>query len=441
MTFDQNSSLLTLVKHHLSSDRSRLTLVLAALLITPLLFFWRPFQRQFLTYVLLRSAAPTTEILSEVVAQTGEPALLLKRLWQTQRIPHRRFVLSYLGRISNEAPIVFHAMEAIMLNATGDADIEARELAFAALARAKHPQLRELALEQLEDVDPAARVLGLQTLRSIAASNDVPIAIRLLSDSEPRVVVAAALVLRQVTGQDVGIRLSHALPQFVGIGTNAHTPPDLNAIRQGVQRWHDWWAQHRAEYPAMQFSRSRSKPAVGLAINDFSLADSNGKLAHLSDYRGKAVLLAFWSADSPASLDAASELAALQQANPERLAILGICVPPASSCGDEHEPKAEQASHHQHNEATFPSANPAQAPDPNHELALERKGSYPMLLDSKGTVGLSFAAEILPAYVLIDAQGILRRRFLGNRNRQVLEAMLDEVNSTNAQRPAKPSAL
>jgi peroxiredoxin len=299
-----------------------------------------------------------------------------------------------------------------------------------------------LALEQLADVELAARVLGLQTLPSIATSKDVRITISLLSDSEPRVVVAAALVLRQVTGQDFGIRLSQALPHFFGMGTNAPPPPDLNAIGQGVHRWQDWWARHHAEYPAAQFSHSRSKPVAGLTTDDFGLADSNGKSVRLSDYRGKSVLLAFWSPDSPASLDAASELAALHQANPERLAVLGICVPPASSCRDEHEPKTERANHrHHHDEASSSSANPAHALDQIQELALEHKITCPVLLDSKGAIGLRFAIENLPTYVLVDAQGIVRRRFVGTRSKQVLEAMIDEVSGTNPEHALKPSAL
>lgn len=440
VTCDQKSSLPTRVKHHLSSGRSRLTLIFATLLLAPLLLFWRPLQRQCLTYVLLRSDAPSTEVLSELVAKTGDPVLLLKRLWQTQRIPHRRFVLSYLGRTLNETPIVFRAMEAIMLNALSDADIEARELAFAALARAKHPELRGLALEQLKDVDPAVRVLGLQTLRSVAISNDVPIAIGLLSDPEPRVVVAAALVLRQVTGHDVGIRSSHALPQFTGFGTNAPAPPDLKAIGQGVQGWQDWWNEHKNEYPdSSQRSGARSKPA-GLATPDFTLMDSNRKPVHLSDFRGKAVLLAFGCPDSPASLGATPVLAALQQRNLERLAVLGVCVLPTSSCADEHEHKSEHAEHH-HDGVSPLFSNPVQTPEPIRETAVEHKITYPMLLDSKGTVGLCFGVENLPAFVLIDPQGMVRRRFVGDRNNQVLQAMIDEVSNPNTEHAMKPFIL
>jgi HEAT repeat protein len=97
----------------------------------------------------------------------------------------------------------------LVLEAAGDVDITTRESAFATLSRMKHPQLMPLALQQLSDADPAARLLGLQYLRSTANSNDVSIAMRLLNDPEPRVVVAAALVLRQATGLDFALRSAH----------------------------------------------------------------------------------------------------------------------------------------------------------------------------------------------------------------------------------------
>ena len=66
----------------------------------------------------------------------------------------------------------------------------------------------------------------------------------------------------------------------------------------------------------------------------------------LSQLRGKNVLLAFWSPGAPASLDDVSALKALQQRNPERLAILGICLLPAPSCADEHQEGHDHAHHH-----------------------------------------------------------------------------------------------
>lgn len=400
------------------------------------LVFWRPIQRQCLTVFLLRSDAPSSEVLSDVIEQTSDPKSLLLRLWQTQRIPHRRFALSYLGRIAGREPSLSSAMEEVLVDATTDADITARELAFATLARTEQAQLLPLALEQLKDADPAARLLGLQSMRSIANSNEVPVAMRLLSDPDARVVVAAALVLRQAAGQDFGIKSSLALPRFTSIDkTNPASPPDLAAINQGVQRWREWWNEHQVEYPAPPRAPRAPPPAARLAAPDFSVADSDGRPVRLSDYHGKVVLLTFWTWDAPVALEDTPALNALQSPN---VAVLGICIPPAPSCANEHQHDQHSEHAHHHHEATSPASNPAEMHALIQRTVSERNIRYPMLVDSKGTVGLRFGVEDLPTYVLIDAQGMIRRVFAGNRTQSVLEAMVEELTATKTSHNEMP---
>lgn len=394
------------------------------------IIFWRPLQQRCLAYFLLRSEAPSEEVLSGAVERASDPASLLTHLWRAQRIPHRQFVLSYLNRVSTSKPDLFRAMEPVVLEATGDADIAARESAFATLARMKHPQLRPLALQQLSDADPAARLIGVQNLRSIAASNDVPIAMRLLNDPEPRVVVAAALVLRQATGQDFGIKSFHATPQFTCIETNPPPAPNLPAIRQGVQRWQAWWTSHQAEFPTPIATQEPHGQAARLVTADFTLEDSAGKSIQLSQFRGKTVLLSFWSLGAPASLDDVPALKTLHQRNPDTLAILGVCIPAAPSCADEHEQGHEHA-HHHHGESSAAALEPGQMRDQVQQAAARLKISYPMLVDTKGSIALRFSIEDLPAYVLIDSKGMIRRRFVGFRTEQALIAMVEEASSSN----------
>jgi peroxiredoxin len=317
-------------------------------------------------------------------------------------------------------------MEPLVLQAAGDPDITVRESAFATLTRMKHPQLRTLALEQLSDADPAARLIGLQNLRSIASSNDVPIAMRLLNDPEPRVVVAAALVLRQATGVDFGIKSTHAMPQFICIDTNPPPAPDLVAIRQGVQRWQEWWTSHQAEFPAAPAKPAPPAQAVRLATADFALEDSEGKPVRLSQFRGKTVLLSFWSAGAPASLDDAHALKNLQQRYSDHLAVLGICIPAAPSCADEHEPGHDHA-HHHHGESAGGMAGTEHMRCAAQDAATRLKIDYPMIADTKGAVGQRFSIEDLPAYVLIDAEGTVRRRLVGFRTESALTGMIEEA--------------
>jgi hypothetical protein len=62
-----------------------------------------------------------------------------------------------------------------------------------------------------------------------------------------------------------------------------------------------------------------------------------------------------------------------------------------------------------------------------HDAVTRLNTNYPMLVDSKGSIGLRFSIEDLPAYVLIDAEGTIRRRFVGFRSALALAAMVNEV--------------
>ncbi len=398
--------------------------------------FWRPIQQRCLLYFLLRAEAPSEEVLSGAVEQASDPATTLLDLWRTQRIPHRQFVLSYLSRVSSTKPGLLRALKPVLLDAVADPDIAIREWAFATLARMKHPQLRTLALEQLSDADPAARLLGLQTLRSIANSNDVPIAMRLLNDPEPRVVVAAALVLRNATGQNFGIRSTDALPQFTCIETNPPPAPDLVAIRQGVERAQKWWVSHQAEFPAAPVRPAPPTQWAGLVTANFTLEGLEGKPIRLSQFRGKTVLLAFWSHDAPASLDDVPALKDLRQRYSDRLAVLGVCVP-AASCEDEDE-HGNGHTHHQHDAGGMAGMAGMTGPEHMHcfvqDAVARLKINYPMVADPQDTLGQRFSIAELPAYVLIDPEGRVRRRFVGFRTESALTAMVGELANPNAVR-------
>ncbi len=78
------------------------------------------------------------------------------------------------------------------------------------------------------------------------------------------------------------------------------------ALGQGVQRWHEWWSAHQAAYVAPFATTAPVARAAGLPAPNFTLDDPAGLPVRLTAFRGKSVLLAFWSPGAPASLDDAS---------------------------------------------------------------------------------------------------------------------------------------
>jgi hypothetical protein len=137
------------------------------------------------------------------------------------------------------------------------------------------------------------------------------------------------------------------------------------------------------------------------------------------------VLLAFWKLEAPVSLADAPALNALHHRGERRVEVLGICLPPAPSCADEHEHGGEHAHHHQ--DAASPSLGSVQGGALVRHAMLERKLRFQTLLDPQGSLGRRFEVEDLPTYVLIDDQGIVRRRLVGNRTEPVLEALINDV--------------
>lgn len=373
-------------------------------------------------YLLLCAEAPSPEVLSETVDRADEPAALLRQLWLTQRLPHRRFVLEYLGKSLAARPDLFHTLESVAQEATNDADIEAREQALALLERMKHPRLRTSALEQLSDPDPAVRVLGLQSLRSIAGAGDVATAFGLLTDPDPRVVVAGFSVLRRATGEDFGLRANLAPPIFLPMDSASSLPvPNLEAIRQGVQKWRLWWEAHRTAYPPPVGDLPRPHLPPGLATRSFSLDDVTGRSVSLTEYSGKVVLLLFWSLAVPASLEDLQVADALQRRHPDDLVVLAMCIPGVPTCHDHGDDHGEG-----HDEPAPGMKASEMRSLVRHEVS-QRQISCPVLLDPDARISQRFNIGNVPACIILDPQGNLRRRLVGSRTETVLEALIQQA--------------
>jgi hypothetical protein len=115
------------------------------------------------------------------------------------------------------------------------------------------------------------------------------------------------------------------------------------------------------------------------------------------------------------------DLVALQQKMGDRIAILGISL---DGVTDEHghDPGAEGEHDDDH------------APSPDKILqkvsrAVKSRGiNYPVLLDSENAVGGRFNGGELPTTVILDRDGRVVRRFIGERSLEVFEAMIAEAS-------------
>lgn len=64
--------------------------------------------------------------------------------------------------------------------------------------------------------------------------------------------------------------------------------------------------------------------APALAAKDFALPDLEGKTHHLSDYRGKWVLVNYWATWCPPCREELPELESFYSAEPDKVVVLGV---------------------------------------------------------------------------------------------------------------------
>ena len=413
---------------HKIDPRNRSWLLGIALFAIAALAGWKPLRYESTIFLALRSDSPSGAVLSELVTESSNRPKTLERMWRSGNITVREFVINYLNTRLRTESFLLEQMQAIVNEAAYDSDLDTREPALNVLAKINRPESLDLLRQQLTDVDPAIRVLALQQLQQAANSNDVSAAIRLLDDPDPRVVVSAGSLLRRVTRQDFGLKVTQALPQFRRVEGEPPPPSDRESIRRGVERWHEWWQLHHSEFPESVVMPTRA--VQGLPAKEFRLEDLDGRVVQLSDFRGKAVLLCFWNIADPASFDDFDALKRLQEQQARRLAVVGVAFDPAVGPQDEHE-EHEHGHEYNRDHAHSPKSppDPAAARSAVRKLVTRMSVKYPVLVDLKGSVVFRYNVQEVPTYVLIDAQGNLRRRFVGPRELPAWTAMVEEISS------------
>jgi thiol-disulfide isomerase/thioredoxin len=333
-------------------------------------------------------------------------------------------VAGYLkDKVGTEPELLMQAGP-LLISATMDVDSSVRELALAALARQNSPELFRLTAELLRDMDPEIRLLGLRYLRKQDAAKALPSVFGLLNDADPKVVAYADSALRYWTKQDFGIRIAQIISGQTE-GTNPSLDPEnTKTLRDGVQHWKEWWAIHRSDYPTGEpASFERPSAPQRLPLADFVLNDVNGKTVHLTDFKGKAVLLNFWTTWCSACLAELPDLIELQNKHPETLVILGISLDGLPEV-DEHGDSGDAHNGDGHESRPDGKTDLKEIRAKVSRVVQENGINYTVLLDPASEAGRRFNGGELPTNVLIDADGYLRRRWLGGRNIATLEALI-----------------
>jgi thiol-disulfide isomerase/thioredoxin len=382
--------------------------------------FHSAIHRYLTTRMFLSAESPSDDTFQQILAQSRDPAQFLRRCWSTDKIPHRQLVARFLKDTAGSAPEWYREVEPLLLAGTMDPDMSVRELAFAGLELRRDPHLYDLAEAQLKDVDPMVRLLGLQYLRGADAQRGVPVVVTLLDDPDLQVVTTAEAELVRWTGEDYGVRLRLAMHSG-SRPDDAARIQDEEKIRAGVTQRKQWWKEHAKEFPSRVVNLPSTAVSVPEIAENFSLPTPTGSQVSLSDYRGRVVLLNFWATWCTACLAEIPELSALHSELGERVGVIGVSL---DGLPDEH--------HHPENaEAEAEEHSVGRSLDTIRKVVAKAVGmrgiNYTVALDPTGAVGGRFNGGELPTTVIIDGNGHVRRRFIGERSLAVFKAMVSEA--------------
>jgi len=413
------------------AKRTARVLWVGVLIIAGLLLVRPRLQHALMLRTALSEPSVTTELVEELAAHDAQPLRVIEQFHRTRRIPHRIAALRALSRGSWDRQL--QPLPRWLHDAALDADFQVRELALGMAKFMGRTESEPLIRAGLREVDPELKHVALRAAGAVGATNLISDVAALLADPDLNVQIAAATALRPWTGQDFGVRRALLGGEYNDLGGQRQNvdPDALGKVQSGLAEWRTWWLANatnwsRFQPPAPAASIEQLRPAP-----DFMLRDLSGRPVRLSDFHGRPVLLNFWATWCTACWSELPELVKLHDRHGDQLVILGIAL---DGLPDQHEldhghKESDHAEGHGHDHG-----EPANATTPHAELVrlvgdfARAKGlDYPILLDPEGVSSLVYQGNELPVNVLIDAEGHLRRRFVGPRSPEAFEAMIAEV--------------
>ncbi len=412
-------------------------LVAGVILVVGVWLFRAPLQERIRESATLANDAPTIEVVQSMIEQAADPRAALLAAWNSGKIVHREVAIRSLSRVIPAEQPLPPEFESLLLSAALDPDMNVREAALGILQARNHPALPALAAEQLRDFDQQVRVLGLNQLKYVSPAIGVPTAIPLLDDPDPFIVTLSLKLLERWSGQQFGVKLSETSAfENEKTGLKEYREGSHEKAKAGAERAKDWWAQHQSDFPPVKLEApgvawsARQRVPAG----DFQLRTLEGKNVRLSDFRGKVVLINFWTTWCTACVSEMPELIALQKKNADNLVILGVSldyVPDSHGHIGGHAAVEEQKhSDGDHDDREASAAALKRVREKIARTVKARGINYPILLDEHNAVGGRFNGGELPTTVIVDAQGNVRRRFVGARSLPVFEAMIAEAGQS-----------
>ncbi len=138
----------------------------------------------------------------------------------------------------------------------------------------------------------------------------------------------------------------------------------------------------------------------GQLAPDFSLTDLNGKQVSLADYAGKKVLVNFWATwCPPCRVEMPHMQKFYEDYEAKDVVILGVNLTPTEK-----------------NRSVV------------QDFIQEQQLTFPIVLDQEGEVSQAYKVVAYPTTYFLDADGVIREKFQGAINYDVMEKVLQGMN-------------
>lgn len=369
--------------------------------------------------------APLSDQVVAVIKDSPDPAGTIVAAWNTGKVVQREAAVDAIAHANILKGEIPDNLDEILIKGSLDADLNVREICLSMLQTHANPAYAALTLAQLKDCDPQVRLLGLGHLHYVEASVGIPAVMPVLDDSDPEVAATGLKLLEYWTGQEFGVKVVEVLPtEDPDAGTAAPPETGIAKLQAGVALAKHWWSLHQNEYPRQNL-RLPSEALAGnrlIPAGSFALHDLTGQKINLSDYRGKVVVINFWTTWCTACVAEIPQLVQLENEHRNEVVVLGVSL---DSLPDDDGDLA-------------PTNSLQEIKEKVRRVVESRKINYPVLLDVHDEAGGQFNGGELPTTVVVDADGNIRRRFVGARKLATLNAMVDEAERplTIVQKPA-----
>ncbi|MBG85804.1 MAG: hypothetical protein CMO80_02755 [Verrucomicrobiales bacterium] len=394
----------------------------------------------------LAAAVPDEDFVDSVRYESIRLEMVLLAFWDSGKIAHRQEAIGILRfpatRELRLNPPPCH--DRILREGVVDRDAIVREHAIYAMHQFEHPDFERHLLNCLADPDAHFRIIGMRMLRHTGRTNAIHLVADQLDTLDRNVICEAVNWLQIVTGKDHG--MSSLLLCNRRVVTEGKTADWDAKFQAAVTSARDWWKQEQPGSASALKAGAIPDHAPGppVPLHELPVVNRNGNPIDWSRYDGKPLLLYFhtaWRASSGREIRPMQEL---QARAGERLSIIGVSV---DAIADEHNttqhadllPGAEKdtvgfghgkvldetnAHAHSHDhEHAHPQIEFSKIARRVLQQAYRNKFTFPIVFDVESTISRYFQGGEVPAFVLLDEERRIIRRFTNERSATSILAM------------------